>query len=208
MIDLQVRIARELERGPLRREILAKRFRTVSGGEFNDALLALQSAGSIALKGLRFHQVSGAAIEHDQPAPATAAAHNQGGNLETERACKRCGAKKPIDAFAVNQECTGGRDPTCKECRKKGRSASPSMQTSAKTGGGKPMRRGKHAAKWKKAKPQAARHRAVTPATISEDLIPAEIADQLTALLGKLFAIAEKVTIAKVRDLLDRQYRL
>lgn len=139
MIDLQVRIARELERGPLRREILAKRFRMVPGVEFNDALLALQSAGSIALKGLRFHQVSGAAIEHDKPEvapPAAAQQHDQGSDMTTKQ-CKTCSELKPLEDFPKAAAMKDGRLNHCKTCtyaRKKHKT--PDAQTAAKKRGG------------------------------------------------------------------------
>lgn len=123
MIDLKVRIVRELERGPLMREILSKRFQTVPGADFNDALVALQSAGSVSLKGLRYHAVNGAAIDRDQPAAIPLAEEPQEpkGIPMKMKCCPACGRDQPVEQFAKFKR-------RCRACEAK---VTPPVQTSA-----------------------------------------------------------------------------
>ncbi len=37
---------------------------------------------------------------------------------DTERKCRKCGDTKPIKQFRLNKQCSGGREWTCRACRK------------------------------------------------------------------------------------------
>jgi len=36
----------------------------------------------------------------------------------TEKVCRKCGIKKPLNEFSANKECALGREGTCKACKK------------------------------------------------------------------------------------------
>lgn len=37
------------------------------------------------------------------------------------KTCKKCGHEKPLDEFAAQADCAGGRRPECKKCRTRNR---------------------------------------------------------------------------------------